>query len=1002
MNRFSLLPLCLPLVACQSESEPFARAYQIEDLSQAIGGPKASAQPGDFLLENDRIRVAILGARNSYGPGIYGGSIIDVDLQRDDPRYAQGQGNDIFAEMFPTANMNVIKADEEDGEVSIVEDHDYGKAAVVRVTGPSAGFLTLLDAMWNLIGAPSFELATDYVLEPGADHLRIITTVTYGGGEIQASGEPLPALTSQDPLLEYAIENGLVIGDFYLGGGSLDVFAPDIGFDEGKAVEDAWNSGRNLFLEPFEVEFLASTGDGTSYGYASLDGPLQIPMFTSNQTAGVAHGIQGDDSLGGDRFPDGTAWSSERILAVGEGDVGSVLDTILQVQGVPTGRVEGFVLETGTLEPVSDAHVFAYRGAGDDRAAYPYAEWRTDVGRDVRDDGSFGGRLPVGSWTLFAHQKGRADGDSVVVEVTEGQRYQVALGLPMSGWVEVQVVDDQGRDIPAKVTIFPEEGVESTRNSILGDGYMAGGNVDMLLSDGEPVQTMLPTGNYYAVASRGPEYEIATSPTFLVSDHETTRIELQVARVVDTSGWIAADFHVHGDTSFDSGTGRELRLASMAAEGVEFFPSTDHDYLTDYDVELEAMGLEPWLRSEVGVEVSPLEMGHFIGWPMDHDTLLECGGAFEWTGMEPEDLFDELYATAPADRDPVSLVAHPRDGILGYFDQFGLNPYESSDGDIKLETPMLSLVNPLLTAENFTLEFTALELFNSFRMELLRSPTQQEADDYAAGMDVSVYDFMARTMEEQEALEGGDTTLAYNIKGQVDDWFTLLNLGYRLTAVGSSDSHYPSSVPSGSPRNYVLSETDSPAYIDPAAVDAAVHAHQVVASYGPFIRFEADGQPIGSELAASGSVTLSVEVQSPSWFDVDRVELYENGSLIQEWTVATPNSGVVNLSETLSVEPEQDAWYVVVALGDDDLEPVVPGLERQYFQFQDIVVEALGSMPSLSAFLSDAIPRPRSYPIHPYALTNPIWIDAEGDGWDPPGLPLWLEEPAEPGSEKKG
>ena len=992
MSRLPILLLSALLISCSTDVEPFARVYQIEDLSQAIGGTKAIAQPGDWLLENDRIRVAIVGASNSYGPNLYGGSIVDADLQRYDPRYDQGHGNDLFSEMFPTANLNIMKLDAETGSIEIPADHPYGDAAVVRVTAPAAGFLSLLDALWGLVGAPDLDLVTDYVLEPGAGYLRIITTVTYGGGEPQTIGEPMTTMGTDDPLLEYAIETGLVVGDLYLSGGSLDVFAPGIGFDEDLAVQEANAAGQNLFLDPFEVDWMASTGDGTSYGYASLEGPLYVPMFTSNQTAGISHGMVGQEAMGNDRFPDGTALTAERIFAVGEGDVGSVLDVILEARGTPTGQISGAVLEEGTNNPLSDVHVFAYQGHGEQRASRPWAEWGTDIGRDVVDDGSFGGLLPEGQWTLLAHEKGRPTGQAVEIDITQGAEISVTLTLPMAGYASFEVVDQTGRSIPAKVTVYPKPPVESTRSSVLGDGYQAGHNVSQDFYVGEPVEFMLPLGEYYAVASRGPEYEIDTSPYFMVTDHDTTHVQLQVIESVDTSGWIAADLHVHGERSFDAGTTIEARLRSMVAEGVEFFPSTDHDYLTNYAPAVEAMGLEPWIQTVTGVEVSPMEMGHFIGFPQVQDELLPNGGAFEWTDMEPEDIFDTIRASGPAGYDPIVIVAHPHDGILGYFDQFGLNPYGEDDGEVLIQRPMLSLTNDLLSPDNFSMEFEVLEVFNSYRFDLLRSPTQDEADAYAQGRSITPYAWNERTLDEQQALIDGDTQLAANIKGQIDTWFTLLNLGYKITAVASSDTHSPSSTPSGQPRTWVACSTDDPAFVDPGEIADMLRAHQAVASYGPFIRFEADGQPIGSEIAANGPVELFIEVQSPGWFDVDVVELYENGTLIQVIPVDSHDQ-VLNLSTTVTVDPSDDAWYAVIALGDDDLEPVFPTLERESLQFQDVVTEALSSMPSLAALLSPAPPRPRKSPMIPYALTNPIWVDVGGDGWDAPGLPEWLVEP---------
>ncbi len=996
----SPFPLTLSLAlltACRSQNESWARAYVIEDLSQAIGGVKATAQPGDFLLENDRIRVAVLGPRNSYGPGLYGGSIVDADLQRDDPRYAHGQGNDLFAELIPTVNMNIPRAVEE-GDVEIVADGSDGGAAVLRVTAPEAPYFSLMELLWAFLGIPDQVYVTDYILEPGAPYLLLRTTVSWGGEQVATDGQQLPVASEAMPLLNYALETGVVMGDFFLPGGSVDVFAPGVGFDEGLAVLEAHEAGRNMFLDPLSAEFLAATGDGTSYAYGPLDGEgiIQIPLFTSNLTFSATHGLRGDGS--DDRFAEGSAFTAERVFALGQGDVGSAVDALLEARSAPVGRVEGFVLEQGTGEPISDAHVFAYQGIGEARASRPWNEWRSDVGQDTRPDGSFAGTLPPGDWTLLPHQKGRAAGQAVEIRVVEGQAQSVALGLPMAGSVQVEVVDDEGRPVPAKVSFFSASGL-STRDTILGDGYMAGEVCDVVHSLGEALSVQLPTGEYYAVASRGPEYEVHQSEPFLVSDHERIRLQLQVTRVVDSSGFVAADFHVHSATSFDSGTSQEYRLRSMAAEAVEFFPSTDHDYLTDHAPVVEALGLEPWLRVVTGVEVSPIEMGHFLGFPLAQDHLAEAGGAFEWTDMEPDQVADGLrdLSDPAVEGGALVAVAHPRDGILGLFDQYGFNPYVADGDDVEVDTPAQNRANELLLEENFTLDFELLEVLNAKRFELIRSPTQSESDRYEAGEALSAYQVISRTMEEQQALIDGDEQLAWGIKGQVDDWFTLLNLGYRHTIIGNSDTHTPTKTESGCPRNYVLSSTDDPAYIDPSELMQALREHRVVASYGPFVRFEAAGQPVGSEVAVDSELELSIQVQSPSWFDVDRVELYENGTLIHEWSIEG-GQGAVDLDERYPVSPERDSWYVVVAMGDSQMHPVFVGQERPYIVLQDQIMEAVAQIELVADLMPAVRHKIDRFPIVPYAITNPIWADAGGDGWAPPGLPSWLSEPVEPGT----
>jgi hypothetical protein len=394
-----------------------------------------------------------------------------------------------------------------------------------------------------------------------------------------------------------------------------------------------------------------------------------------------------------------------------------------------------------------------------------------------------------------------------------------------------------------------------------------------------------------------------------------------------------------------------------------------------------------------------MEAGHYLGFPLDHDFLDEAGGALDWTGMIPGEILDALKDLGA---DPVTMVAHPRDGILGYFDQFGFDPYSGTPGNAVSDPGTSAAANPLFfKSQYFTLEFDALEILNGKRFDFMRSPTQSELDRHAATGDVSVYEILARTDEEQAALESGEEGFGYGIKGQIDDWFSLLNLGFKHTAVANSDTHGKTSVEAGCPRNWVQVPTDDPAFVTGDDVADAVRNHRVVLSYGPFISLFAEGdQPIGSEISVDdGVVTLDIEVRSPSWFDVDRVELYENGALIQSWAVTTPNVDTVNFLESVDIPGEDDAWYVVIALGNDGLEPLFTPVDIPPIQLQDVVGEAITVVPALAALAGDPIAFPRASQVVPFALTNPIWVDRDGGGFDAPGLPDWLTAPVEPVTE---
>ena len=995
-------------VSCVPEPESFARAFQIESLEQAIGGPKAAARPGDFILENEHYRVAILGSldedgnqRVSMSPGLFGGGLVDADLQRYSPEFSAGNGRDQFAEMFTTVNMNVLHPDGEDG-VALIADGSDGGPAIVRTQSTGQPFLSLLGALWAIVSMPEMHITTDYIAESGVPWLTMKTTVIMNQDNGAFEGEPTvtEAFSEPFPLMEFALESGMVAGDFYLSGGSLNVFAPGIGFDENGAVRRAQLDGKNTFSSPFQFSFVAGTGDGVSYGIASREGDVFVPLFTSSQTVVVGGAKQGDGT--NQRFEAGKALVYERYFFVGDGDVGSIVDQMLEMRGAEVGRVSGNVLEHGTLLPVSGASILVYEPG----AEYPWSQWESDVGlNDEIPDGSFGGNLPVGDWELLVHQEGRPSGQRIPVSVTAGGDVQLQLKAGRPGVFRFEVRDEVGRLIPAKVSLFRED-TASSRDPAKGDSFIAGAPQSVVFPMYGSGEVELPPGTYRAVASRGLEYELDRTESFVIDESKDHFASFELERSVLTDGWISADFHVHAAPSHDSGVALADRVRTMVSEGVEFFSSSDHDYITDYAPVVEDLNLEEWVRTATGVETTTIEIGHFLAFPLENDHLAEAGGALDWTGLTPYEITSSLEQQGrAAGYDPMIFVAHPRAGILGYFDQFGLDPYGGTKGlggmpgTPAVASSFLTATNPLLRADNLSWEFDGLELMGTKHLELVRTPTQVELDQYAAGGDVDIYDILERTMEEQNSLADDVFRLGYGHEGQIDDWFTLLNLGFRLTALGNSDTHGWTSTESGCPRNYVMSETDDPALLDPQHVADAVANHQVVASYGPFVQLWVNGAPIGSDVVSAETIEISIEARAPSWMDLDRVELYENGTLIREFAIEDTDDPF-RFSTTIEHQPERDSWYVAIALGDGDLAPVFTPVEIPQVDLELVVLEALSGLQSVSSFLDPAIPIPRTFPIHPYGLTNPIWVDQAGDGFDAPGLPDWLRPPIEPDTEE--
>ncbi len=992
----------LALLGCASTG-PAAHAFQIATLDQAIGGPKATARPGDFMLENDKVRFAILNGRYSYGPAPYGGTLVDADLVRPDPKWGAGHGNDQLAETFASVDLDLAAADNFaiDGttpntEVEVFNDGSDGNDAIIRVDAPEVPFLSALGTLWTLVHHPHMRLTTDYILGADSDVLKMRTTVTIvnSDGDVVpmsdlADAPVIPGSTTSEDIIGIATATGAAMGDFYLQGGAINVFAPGIGFDVDGAVYRTSETGQNLFQDPFEFPFVGGTGDKVSYGLAAATGDLFVPLFTSSQTAAFGAFKEGDGTS--QRFPVGTEFAYERYLAIGAGDMGSAYDKLAAARGDAVGSISGNVLEEGSLKPMSGVSILAYEPGADS----PWMQWESDVGEDTQLDGSFAGTLPPGDWELAAYERDRPEGQRVKVTVTQGQTTTVSLGLPEAGQVRVHIVDEAGKPMPGKVTFFGDTPLHPDR----GDPRIGGDPTEVLFVPYGDAELTLPPGHYTATASRGFEYELDTKSIDLTNTG-AANLTFQLNHSVDTDGWVSADFHVHSMPSFDSGVTLPDRVASMVSEGVEYFSSSDHDAITDFAPTVQAMGMEPWVQTGIGVETTTLELGHYIGFPLAHDFEAEAGGAFDWTGMQPKDILSTLTETGNnAGFDPVRFVAHPRDGILGYFDQYGFDPYTGG-----INTPTLSDANPLLRdPANMTLDFDALELLNGKRFELIRTPTQPELDAYKADpTSIRAYDLVQRTAQEQTDLEKDTYRLGYGYDGQVDDWFTLINLGHRIPGLANSDSHDRTSVESGCPRNFVASNTDNPADLDDQAIADAVKAGHSFMSSGPFLRFHIDdptnddGNGMGDTVVnTTGTVRLYIEVQAASWMKVDRVEVYENGTLLYEDT-NLDTGGVVRYMEYKDVPVTKDSWFVVEVMGDDDLSPIFSSVEIPPIQLNDVVVGALSTVPAVASLLSPVIPIPRDGPVFPYALSNPIYVDVDGAGWTPPGIPAWMREPIAP------
>ena len=190
------------------------------------------------------------------------------------------------------------------------------------------------------------------------------------------------------------------------------------------------------------------------------------------------------------------------------------------------------------------------------------------------------------------------------------------------------------------------------------------------------------------------------------------------------------------------------------------------------------------------------------------------------------------------------------------------------------------------------------------------------------------------------------------------DWFALLNYGYRVTAVGSSDCHDVSRYIVGQGRSYVRCDDSNPGNINVEQACQSFLQGRVLVSLGLLTQMTVEDRFGVGDLATGlrELMRVTVTVLGPSWTSADRVELYANGVKIREQQIDAPVSPIEKTRITwLIPEPAYDVHLVAIASG--------PPVTAPY-----------GSIPKPYQ------PTSRAWAPRVLGATNPVWVDGDGDG----------------------
>jgi len=490
------------------------------------------------------------------------------------------------------------------------------------------------------------------------------------------------------------------------------------------------------------------------------------------------------------------------------------------------------------------------------------------------------------------------------------------IELPAPGTIVAHITNESGGPIPCKVGFYGKGG---TPDPMFGPNTYIHGVKNLRYTATGDFRLAIEPGRYDVFISHGPEFDAVIREIEVISDQEV-QLDAKLIRTVDTTGWLSAELHSHSSPSGDNTSSQRGRVLNLLAEHLEFIPCTEHNRITTYDTHLDYFDATKLVLTCPGMELTGrlLRVNHQNAFPLIHHPRIQDGGG-PVVDFNPEVQIERL-AMWDGGSDKLVQTNHPNLAqIFGDRDLDG-----TPDEGFK---KMLGFMD--------VIEIHPLD-------KIFKQPTAYSTSSGETG-------------------------------SPVFHWMQLLNLGYRISGVVNTDAHY-NFHGSGPLRNFIKSTTDNPAEAKVLDMCHAAEQGSLTMTNGPFMEVSASssdskGGP-GDDLKSDGQVSLSVRVQCPNWLDVNRVQVFVNGSPDEKLNFTRRThpkmfaDGVEKFNESIQIQLDKDAHLIVAAAGE--------GL-----QLGRVMGTAVGKR-------------------MPMTVSNPIYVDVDGDGFqangDMLGLPLPMVE----------
>jgi hypothetical protein len=446
--------------------------------------------------------------------------------------------------------------------------------------------------------------------------------------------------------------------------------------------------------------------------------------------------------------------------------------------------------------------------------------------------------------------------------------------------------------------------------------------------DSDPATVEIATGSYRVYATRGPEYSLSTVELSVAAGKTAPLIIDVPQQVVKTPGFIASDLHVHSGLSFDNTFSTSQRVRTFVAEHGEIMVSSEHDVPVDFTPFIKMLGVQEKISSIAAIEATsilPSDTNPYTGGHVNFFPTMPKPLAYRRGGVRNEDrrLRDVLHEMSTNHPEVISQLNHARQNL-------------SLSGDENGEMP--DNYRELIDNGGFLdhMGVAGYPYNPNKSLDTFPNNTLTEMDPITGWRDID--------MDAMEIINPGGIYHDERIMALRKDWMSFLKQGLTITGTANSDSHHANQQVAV-PRTMVAVVGDSIKTFNQSEFLTALREGNAYGTTGPMLQLDLSGARMG-ETYLSNSGVLSITVSSADWIPLTSVRVQLNGETIAELDASQKREFEV------LINAQKDSFLTVEAFG-----RVSAGYAAVY--------------PGLS----------------PYAFSNPIYIDADGDGvWTAPGL----------------